>query len=66
VDLFSVERNMKQEEIIGSMKNYFTSSKIIQLLSPDPVFGKSSFHVAYHQDWVSGSFVVQAFEAVYV
>ncbi|HWQ48038.1 MAG TPA: hypothetical protein VN414_03650 [Methanosarcina sp.] len=35
-------------------------------MSPDPVFGKSSFHVAYHQDWVSGSFVVQVFEAVYV
>ncbi|MGB9939158.1 hypothetical protein [Methanosarcina sp.] len=30
-------------------------------MSPDPVFGKSSFQVAYHQDWVSGSFVVQAF-----
>ncbi|WP_292389665.1 hypothetical protein [Methanosarcina sp. UBA5] len=35
-------------------------------MSPDPVFGKSSFHVAYHQDWASGSFVVQALEAVYV
>ncbi|WP_158498928.1 hypothetical protein [Methanosarcina barkeri] len=35
-------------------------------MSPDPVFGKSSFHVAYRQDWVSGSFVVQALETVCV
>jgi hypothetical protein len=53
---------MKQEEITGYMEKLFhIIEDNIQLLSPDPVFGKSSIQVAYHQDRVFGSFIVQAF-----